>query len=166
LKVVMYKNLARKFGLSRSPIDRHFKLTLPTGWIKYPTNDGFNFVHEVEGEQLIVTVLEAKKPPLRLEQIQVAVKELIVARRDAIIELSGRDCQFNSEDGPTASVPVFASFGGLDKSNRVCFSIYFNGYPGKIFTFAYYKYDCLEESRDTGMRLKELIHGLEVDATC
>lgn len=156
----MFGRLAGNFV----PGPRPFRLALPDGWVERPADDGFNYVNEALREQLIVSVIEAKNPPLSDEQLRASIAELVRFRREAIAKLSEGHCRFDSEEVPETSGLAAASLRGVDTANSVCFALRFMGYPARIFTIAYYKYGCQEGSQPAEARLAALTAALEIDA--
>lgn len=80
---------AKKKNPSMTDVEKpEFSLSLSGDWSERPSQDGFDFVNDSLGEQVLVSVLDAKES-LDGAQLREAVEQLVEIRRTSIDQLSG-----------------------------------------------------------------------------
>jgi hypothetical protein len=116
-----------------------FSLTLPGVWAERASDDGFDFVNEALGEQILVSVLDVKRILTNVELTD-AVKGLAGIRRESLLKLSGGRAQIE----PTQVVPVVGQvamrFIGIDSANKIRFITEIHGQSSRVVTISFYRY--------------------------
>jgi hypothetical protein len=138
-----------------------FSLTLPGNWTERAANEGFDFVSNELGEQVLVSVLEAKKP-LNRPELKAAVQRLVEIRSQSVIKLSGGQAKLEATESLPLDDGVAARFAGIDSANQVQFITEIKGYPLRVVTVSFYRYS-LGAADEFRLRAKAVMETLTLE---
>ncbi len=120
-----------------------FTLRLPFRWEAVECEEGYEFHNKKLPEQIVVTVLQHKRP-LGADEFEDTVTRLVAIRRKAIGEFSAGKAHLGDTKATRSDGQVEARVFGEDAPNKVRLAFVVRGTPKKTVTVALTRY-MLEE---------------------
>jgi hypothetical protein len=120
-----------------------FVIALPGAWQEQPADDGFEFVNQSSGEQLIVSI---RLGPAMAGQneLRPAIERVDSMRRKMIDTVSQNQAILGPTQFRGTERDIDARFDGHDPQNGVRFSVVIRGCASKVLTLSLYRYSLKE----------------------
>jgi hypothetical protein len=119
--------------------EEDFGISLPGKWEQVPLNDGWKYICDQRGEELVVSVLRAKKT-LSVQEIRDAVARLVTIRRDSHLKISNGRVEMEQAELRACGERVESRFQGIDHAHDVRFSVAIRGNGTRLVTASLFHY--------------------------